>query len=60
MGRDPGERSDLYAREPERSAELRRHLDVQQKFAETHRADGASASITAAEEEALRALGYVE
>ena len=57
---DPGERTDLYAREPAQGAELRSHLDGQQKFAEARRVGGGTATLTAAEEEALRALGYVQ
>jgi arylsulfatase A-like enzyme len=57
---DPGERTNLHEREPARSAELRQHLDGQQKLAESRRVGGGTATLTAAEEEALRALGYVQ
>ena len=57
---DPGERTNLDGREPERSAELQRYLEGQQKFAEARRLGSGTATITAAEEEALRALGYVQ
>ena len=57
---DPGEPTNLHEREPARSAELRSQLDGQQKFAESRRVGGGTATLTAAEEEALRALGYVQ
>ncbi|HEX2485454.1 MAG TPA: sulfatase-like hydrolase/transferase, partial [Myxococcota bacterium] len=57
---DPGERANLHASEPARSAELRLHLDGQQKLAEAHRLGSGQATLTAAEKEALQALGYVE
>ena len=64
MTSDPGETRNLLsdgARGAAALAELERHLEGQQKYAEAHQVGGGdAATITAAEEEALRALGYNE
>jgi arylsulfatase A-like enzyme/uncharacterized membrane protein YbhN (UPF0104 family) len=57
---DPGEKHNRYDDEPARVADLQSHLDGQQKLAESRKVGSGSATITAAEEEALRALGYVQ
>jgi arylsulfatase A-like enzyme/uncharacterized membrane protein YbhN (UPF0104 family) len=63
VARDRGETENLHDQSASNGTvtELRRHLEGQQKFAEAHQVGGGgSATITAAEEEALRALGYIE
>ncbi len=59
--KDQGEARNLLDKEPDKVAELRRHADAQQQFA-TSRSGGemGAAELSAAEEEALRQLGYIE
>jgi arylsulfatase A-like enzyme len=63
IARDRDEARNVYE-EPARDgtlAELKRHLEGQQKFAEVHRVgSGEAATISDEEEAALRALGYIE
>jgi arylsulfatase A-like enzyme/uncharacterized membrane protein YbhN (UPF0104 family) len=63
VARDPGETENESADPTSREiiTELGRHLEAQQKYADAHKVGGGeAATITAAEEEALRALGYIE
>ncbi len=58
--RDPGESRNRLAEEPDKLAELRRHADAQERFASSRAAgEGTAAELSAAEEEALRQLGYL-
>jgi uncharacterized protein (TIRG00374 family) len=61
VGRDPGEQRDLSAGSAERVAELQRHADAQEQLARSQSVGGeATAELSAAEQEALRQLGYLE
>jgi hypothetical protein len=60
VARDPHETKDLSGAETARVADLQRHAEAQQKFARSHATQASEAELTAAEEEALRQLGYVE
>jgi arylsulfatase A-like enzyme len=63
VSRDRGELEDLYDQPGANGAlpELKAHLEGQQKFAETNQVgSGEAASISKEEEDALRALGYIE
>jgi arylsulfatase A-like enzyme len=60
---DRGETENVYesAEANGHVAELKRHLDAQQTYAEANKVgSGEAASITKEEEDALRALGYIE
>jgi arylsulfatase A-like enzyme/uncharacterized membrane protein YbhN (UPF0104 family) len=60
VAQDPGEAKNRLDAEPDKVAELRRHADAQEQLATRHSAgEGAAAELTAAEEEALRQLGYL-
>jgi arylsulfatase A-like enzyme/uncharacterized membrane protein YbhN (UPF0104 family) len=57
----PGEKHDLSAQRSDRIADLRHHADMQQRLAQSQSVGGgATAELSAAEQEALRMLGYVE
>ena len=60
--RDPGETSNVIDREPARVSELERHVEAQIVLAKQMAAAAgeAPAKLSAAEEEALRKLGYIE
>ena len=59
--KDPGEARNLLDEEPDKVAELRRHADAQQQLARSRSGgEGDAAELSAAEEEALRQLGYIE
>ncbi|MDH3685567.1 MAG: sulfatase-like hydrolase/transferase, partial [Myxococcales bacterium] len=63
VSRDRGELEDVYDQPGANGAlpELKAHLEGQQKFAETNQVgSGEAASISKEEEDALRALGYIE
>ena len=58
---DPGEKRNLSAERSDRVADLRRHADAQEQLARSQSVGGgATAELSAAEQEALRLLGYVE
>jgi len=58
---DPGEQSNLAEEHGDRVAEMRRHADAQEQLARSQSVGGeATAELSAAEEEALRQLGYLE
>jgi arylsulfatase A-like enzyme len=58
---DPGEQRDLSGERTDRVAELRRHADAQEQLARSQKQGGAAtAELSAAEQEALRQLGYLE
>ncbi len=58
---DPGERHDLAAERADQVSELRRHADEKARLARSQGVGGgATAELSAAEQEALRLLGYVE
>jgi uncharacterized protein (TIRG00374 family) len=58
---DPGEERDLSGERTDRVAELRRHADAQEQLARSQQlGGGATAELSAAEQEALRQLGYLE
>ncbi|MEN8184584.1 MAG: sulfatase, partial [Myxococcota bacterium] len=62
VGSDPDESDNLVEAQPAVARELGAHAQAQEQLAERNRAEGSgeAAQISAAEEEALRALGYVE
>ena len=61
VSQDPGEKHDVSTQRPEQVSELRRHADGQLQLAREHGVgQGATAEVSAAEQEALRVLGYVE
>jgi len=60
MAADPGEKSNLAGKEPGRVAELRRDLEALRTAARTSAVKGSTGTIDAADEERLRALGYLE
>ena len=57
---DPTERRDRSGDPAVPVAELRNHADAQERWAEAHSTQAEQAQLSAAEEQALRALGYVE
>ncbi len=58
---DAAERVDRFRDEPRRAAELRAHADAQEELARSQASgDAGAARLSAAQEEALRQLGYVE
>ena len=57
---DPGEKRNLASRHPERVTELRRDLESLRQMARAQAVSGVTGSIDAADEERLRALGYME
>jgi arylsulfatase A-like enzyme len=58
---DPGEKRDLSSERSDRVAELRRHADAQEQLARSQKGGAsATAELSAAEQEALRQLGYLE
>ncbi len=57
---DPAERRNLVQADPAKAAELRSLADAQQQAARAHHVEGGSErSLSQAEEERLRALGYI-
>ncbi len=61
VSQDPGERRDLSTEAAAKVAELRRHAEAQLQLARSQSVGGgATAELSAAEQEALRLLGYVE
>jgi len=61
VSEDPGEQRNLSAERADRVAELLRHADAQEQLARSQSLGGAAtAELSAAEQEALRLLGYVE
>lgn len=60
VAEDPGETTDVLESRARVADELRQHADAQQKLAQSLSVgDGQAASLSAAEEEALRQLGYL-
>lgn len=57
---DPNEKNNLAAKDPERVAALRKDLEALRAAAGSSAVKGASGTIGAADEERLRALGYME
>jgi arylsulfatase A-like enzyme len=57
---DPGEKSNLAAKEPGRVTELRRDLEALAAASRASAVKGSTGAIDAADEERLRALGYLE
>jgi arylsulfatase A-like enzyme len=57
---DPDERVNLAAKEPDRVAELRRDLEAMAAASRASAVKGTSSALDAADEERLRALGYLE
>ena len=61
MAADAGETNDLSGSNGGRAATLRSHADAAEQFAKSQAAaGGAAADLSTAQEEALRALGYIE
>ena len=56
---DPGETRDLDTSQDAKLAEMRAHADAQGSFARSHATEAAEAQLSSAEEDALRALGYI-
>jgi arylsulfatase A-like enzyme len=58
---DPHEKTNLHDRQPEVAADLRSKMDATQEFARSHAIEGGgAASLSQSQEEALRALGYIQ
>jgi arylsulfatase A-like enzyme/uncharacterized membrane protein YbhN (UPF0104 family) len=60
VAEDATEKRNVVASEPTKLGELRRHAEAQERLARSQTADGNEAQLSAAEEEALRQLGYLE
>ena len=60
MRSDPGETTNLADKEPARVAELRRDLEALRTASRASAVKGTTGTIDAADEERLRALGYLE
>ncbi|MEE9607975.1 MAG: sulfatase-like hydrolase/transferase [Myxococcota bacterium] len=61
VAEDPGESRNLRAEREEIASELRAHAEAQEKLARSQATGaGEARQLTAAEEEALRALGYID
>jgi arylsulfatase A-like enzyme len=61
VGKDPGETRNLIAEQPARAGLLRAQAEAKQEFARRRAAGAAGAAeLSRAQQEALRALGYVE
>lgn len=61
LAQDPAERRNLVQAEPAKAAELRGLADAQQQLARARHVEGGSErSLSQAEEERLRALGYIK
>jgi len=57
---DPDERTNVAAKEPQRVAELRRDLEALAAASRSSAVKGSTSALDAADEERLRALGYLE
>ena len=60
MADDAGETNDLSGSDERRAATLRAHADAAEQFAKSQAAGGDAADLSTAQEDALRALGYLE
>jgi len=60
ISQDPREGRNRSADAAATIAELRGHADAQQRWAESHATEAGEAQLSDAEQEALRALGYLE
>ena len=61
MDQDPGEHRNLSGERADQVSELRQHADAQEQIARSQKVGGgATAELSAAEQEALHALGYLE
>jgi arylsulfatase A-like enzyme/uncharacterized membrane protein YbhN (UPF0104 family) len=60
ISEDPTERRNRSGDPAVPVAELRSHADAQERWAETHATEAKEAQLSDSEEEALRALGYLE
>jgi len=58
--RDPGETENRIAAQTAVAGELRVLADANEQFAKSTAAEGGESELSSAEEEALRALGYIE
>ncbi|MBW2398613.1 MAG: sulfatase-like hydrolase/transferase [Deltaproteobacteria bacterium] len=58
--RDPGETENRIAEQTAVAGELRARADANEQFAKSTAAEGGESTLSSAEEEALRALGYIE